>query len=125
GRFIEPARRSDEPVEPVERVFENPDRPLRALIVLRQGSTQWLDRLANDRNWRLEGVGIVFRCLPDVRSVAMQGLYHPVKLGRDLGQFGKVVAVGERSRVRPPFANATGAQRKAAQSAAYAEQRRK
>src|SRR5437763_13531808 len=68
GRFIEPARRGDEPVEPVERVFENADRPLRALIFLRQGATQWLDGLANDRNWRLERVGIVFRRLPDVRG---------------------------------------------------------
>src|SRR5260370_38843853 len=105
---MEPARRGDEPVEPIKRVYDNADRPLRALIVLRQGATQWLDRLANDRNWRLESVGIVFRRLPDVRGVAMQRLDHPVKLGRNVGQFGEVVTVGERSWVQPPLPDAEG-----------------
>src|SRR5689334_25338753 len=60
GGFIKTAGRSDKPVEPVERMLDHADRPLRALIVLRQGAAQRLDRLANNRNWRLEGVRIVF-----------------------------------------------------------------
>src|SRR5438094_446321 len=110
GRFVEAARRGDEPVEPVERAFDKAYGPLRPLIVLRQGAAQWLDRLANNRDWRLEGVGIVLGRLPDVGGGAVQGLDHPVKLGGDVGQFGKVVAVSERSCVRSLLANAASAQ---------------
>src|SRR5215469_7229262 len=100
GRFIEPACRGDQPVEPVEGVLDNADRALGTLIVCSQRAAQWFDRLADDRDWRLEGVGIIFRCLPNVGGRAMQGLDHPIEFSRDIGELWKVVAIGERARIR-------------------------
>src|SRR5690348_1396354 len=58
GGFIEAARRGDEAIEAIERALDNPEGALRALIVWRQGATQWFDRLANNRDRCLERVGI-------------------------------------------------------------------
>jgi hypothetical protein len=41
--------------------------------------------LADDRDRRLEGVGVVFGCAPDIGGGAMQGVHHSIELGGDIG----------------------------------------
>jgi hypothetical protein len=86
GCFVEPARRGDEPIQPIERTIDKADRALGALIVFGKDAPQWFEGLADDCDRRLEGVGIFFRRTPDLSSGAVQGVDHAVKLGADIGQ---------------------------------------
>ena len=91
GCFVEPARRGDQPVQAIERVFDKTDCTLGALIVFGQGAPQRLEGLADNRDGRLEGVGIFFRPTPDIGGGAMQGFHHAVKLDGDIGQLGEAI----------------------------------
>ena len=99
GRLIEPASRGDEAVEPVDRVLDDAKGALGALIVFGQRPPQRLERLADDRDRRLEGVGVVLRGAADIGRRAVQGVDHAVELGGDVGQFGEAGAAAERSRI--------------------------
>src|SRR5207249_9370539 len=57
--LVETASRGDKPVQPVERVLDYPDCALGTLIVGRQHPPQRFERLADNRDWRLEGVSVV------------------------------------------------------------------
>jgi hypothetical protein len=89
GCFVKPARRGNEPVQPIERVFDKTDRALGALIVFGKGAPQWLDGLADDRDRCLKGMGVFFRRASDLGGGTMQGVHHAVKLGADIGQLGE------------------------------------
>src|SRR6516162_3512881 len=122
GRLIEPACRRDQAIQAVERLLKDADRALGALVVLRQGTPKRLDRLTDDRDRRLKGMGIVFSRTPDFGGGAMQGVDHSVELDRYIGKFRQVVAVGERSSIGSSLANMAGAAREPAQATAHAQQ---
>ncbi len=120
GGLVEFARRGDEPVEPVEGMFDDADRPLRPAIVFGQVAAQRFERLADDRDRGLEGVRVVFRRLADFGGGAVDRVDHAVEFGGDLAELGHVGARAERPGVRPLLANSPRPPGKAAQPAAHA-----
>jgi hypothetical protein len=89
GCFVKPARCGNEPVQPIERVFDKTNRPLGGLIIFGNRASQRLEGLADDRDRGLEGVSIFFRRTPDLGGRAMQGVDHAVELGAYIGQLGE------------------------------------